>query len=558
MPEKSPQERTLLTFLDAIDGEAETARGKVDKSWDENIKLGRGEGQWKSTRPPLFLYNLIGNEIERKIARLTEAKPTYSIISRLTHLMKMSKVLNATCKAILESEEFPLTMERSARFGSYCGASLVSTVFDNSLPDGGDIRVTAWDNRAVYIDPSVTEAARLSQQARYIRMDSVMSLDEIRKMFPGRGALVSPDTRYSRYRDMRGGRSTVSSVLNVLPRVLRPSEPARQGPIDRAILKEYWYRDPDEDTWPGGRHIFRAGDIILKDEANPYWDGEFPIDMVDWRMDVDSPWGMDDVRDLKKLNESMNRLGDGIMRNAMFASQAWVIADQDAVDPEMWKKITSEGGLIVRKRPTREFRRDPAPQLPGFLFQMLTTIPQFAAHLTGNDEAGGGGKGNKKGGAEGVIDGLQSAGSSMARVIARRYESFVSRIGQKIISRVLQFYDEDRMLSFYDLNGEMVNYLFEKDGLRYNDDGSLVDASKLRTLYKSFRFVVQPYSSMASTKMQRAQVAIGLWQASGGKGYPFKRVLEHADVGDPDALMAEAKSELQEGVISPPSPPTKR
>ena len=556
MADQSPEERTLLTFLDAIDGEAEASRGKVDKGWDENIKLGRGEGQWKSTRPPLFLYNLIGNEIERKIARLTEAKPTYAVISRLGHLSQMSKVLNATSRAILEGEEFPLTMERSARFGSYCGASIVSTVFDNTLPDGGDIRITAWDNRAVYIDPSVTEAAKLSQQARYVRMDSVLSLDEIRQMFPGRGAFVAPDTRYSRYRDMRGGRSTVSSVLNVLPRVLRPSEPARQGPIDRAILKEYWYRDPHTDKWPGGRHIFRAGDIVLKDEKNPYWDGEFPIDMVDWRMDVDSPWGMDDVRDLKKLNESMNRLGDGIMRNAMFASQAWVIADQDAVDPEMWKKITSEGGLIVRKRPTREFRRDPAPQLPGFLFQMLTTIPQFASHLTGNDEMVGG-KGSKKGGAEGVIDGLQSAASSMARVIARRYESFVSRIGQKVISRIIQFYDEDRLLSYYDLNGELVNFLYERDAIRYDDAGK-IRGEELQGLSKKFRFVVQPYSSMASTKMQRAQVSIGLWQASGGKGYPFKRVLEHADVGDPDALMQEARAELQEGVVSPPQAPTKR
>ena len=514
----SRAERTLLDTLNAMDGEAEAAKKDVQKRWTENLKLARGEGQWKASRQPLFLMNMIRRQCQRKVAQLTESKPTFSVVSRLKHLMTASKVLNETCKAILESQEFYLTVERLARFGYHMGNGFLYTAYDPTLDFGqGDVGIYTLDPRYVYLDPAATEAAHLQRQASYVRWDVVTTLAQVRRDYPGRGALVTPDERYSEYEEIKGMGSTgvVSAALNLLPRPFRPRAASKRGPIDRVVLKTYWYQDPDRETWPGGREIIRAGDIILKDRPNKYWDQLLPIDMVDWDMDLDHPWGHDDVQDVKKLQEALNRLGDAIMRNALFNSQAWVIADVDALDAETWNKVTTEGGLIVKKRPTREFKRESPPQLPGYLFQMLTSIPAMADATVGiiEEQAKKGAKG-----ADGVVEGLQATGSIVARMIARRFESLVQRVGQKLISRIVQYYSEDKMMQYFDPSRELVDYAFERQKLMTDDKGDPIRADELRTHFRKFNFLVTPYSSMPMSKMASAPGGAGAVAGDAGKG----------------------------------------
>src|SRR3990167_11094608 len=167
-------EESLIGFLDRIDGEAEAAKKPVSKNWAETLRLSRGDGQWKAPRPPLFLMNIIGNQVERKVGQVSESKPTFSVVSRLGHLANMAKVLDKTCRAKLEDEEFPLVTERLSRFGMHMGCGFISTVWDVDGAEGlGDIALLAPDPRSVFIDPAVTEAAKVSRQARYIRIDHV-------------------------------------------------------------------------------------------------------------------------------------------------------------------------------------------------------------------------------------------------------------------------------------------------------------------------------------------------------------------------------------------------
>jgi hypothetical protein len=38
----------------------------------------------------------------------------------------------------------------------------------------------------------------------------------------------------------------------------------------------------------------------------------------------------------------------------------------------------------------------------------------------------------------------------------------------------------------------------------------------------------------------------------------MRRVIQMADIGDPDVLMAEARAEQESGLVPPPLPPVKR
>ena len=550
-----PEERTLVEWLDQMDGEAEAAKADYSRHWEENAKLVKGDGQWRSTRTPLFLMNIIGNQYERKVAQVSESKPTFAVLSRTATLGSAAKVLDKTCRARLEEENFPLRIERLARCGMVMGSGLIATLWS---PLADDVQFVVYDPRAVYLDPGVTEAAQLSQQALYVRIDHVMPLHEISRLCPGRGSLVQADARYSGFQPKVAGRDhgVLSAVGRAIAHPWKRQEGSKSGPFKRAVIKEYWVRDPDVGSFPGGRRIIRGDDLILKDDANEYWDGEFPFDMLDWRMDLESPYGYDDIQDLKKIQEALNRVGDAVVRNALFNSQTWVIADTNALDPQAWKAVTNEGGLIVKKRPMRDFRREPPPALPAYLFQLIQALPGMADLLTGNADSAGRRAG--KGAMDSILDGLQTAGSPLARMIARRIEALVARVGKRLISRIIQFYMANRLLSYHDPSGELIEYLYERSKLLVDDEGKSLIADELPKLHNKFRFLVQPYSSMAMTKMQRAQVSLGLWQASLGRGYPFKRVLEHADVGDADMLLAEAKAEQESGMIPMPQAPVKR
>lgn len=550
-----PEESKLIDWLDQMDGESEAAKEEYSRNWEENTRLIKGDGQWKSTRTPLFLMNIIGNQFERKVAQVSESKPTFAVSSRTATLGSMAKVLDKTCRAKLEEEDFPLLIERLCRLAMPMGSGLMATLWD---PLEDDVRFIVYDPRSVFLDPGLTQASQLSKRALYVRIDHVMPLHEVRRLSPGRGSLVKPDDRYSSFQPKTSERSrgVLSAVGRTVARPWKPQQKPIQGPFERAVVKEYWIRDPDVGSFPGGRRVLRAGELILEDKANRYWDGEIPLDMLDWKMDLDSPYGHDDIQDLKKIQEAVNRVGDAIVRNALFNSQTWVIADTNALDAQAWKSITNEGGLIVKKRPMRDFKREPPPALPAYLFQLLQALPGMADLLTGNADSVRGRA--AKGAMEAILDGLQTAGSPLARMIARRIEALVARVGKKLISRIIQFYLTDRLLSYHDPSGELIEYLFERSKLAVDDQEKSIVADELPNLHSKFRFLVQPYSSMAMTKMQRAQVALGLWQASMGRGYPFKRVLEHADVGDADMLLAEAKAEQESGIVPMPAPPVKR
>src|SRR3990170_2288094 len=129
MAEKTLEERGLLEYLNLIDGEAETAKQRTARTWEENLRLVRGEGQWKGQAPPIFQLNILGNQVERKVARVTEAKPTFSVASRLGRLRLRQHPLGQACQR-------RGWRHRDRRHGSSVG--VYRSLRDRSVPDGED------------------------------------------------------------------------------------------------------------------------------------------------------------------------------------------------------------------------------------------------------------------------------------------------------------------------------------------------------------------------------------------------------------------------------------
>ena len=537
-------EAQTLRYLDQIDGEAETFKREISKTWMESIRQVRGE-QWRLERNPFFLANVIKNQVRRKVALLTESKPQIQIRSQRPNLTRASQVLYQTARSIWDRSNTEDSIYRLSHFGMTVGAGFLGTFYD---PIINDIDISFLDPRRVYVDPGVTAAPELSK-AQYLRIDTVTPLADLRLRFPGRGALVQPDDRVSSYNESRKTSGVISAVLSMMPRVYRPGVGAKAGPIPRAEVRDYWIRDPriGDDAnlvYPGGRHIVRAGKVILLDEANPYWDGEWPIEMFEWDVDFDSPWGLGEAQDLKRIQEAINRLGDSWVQNRLLGSNFRVVADVDALDPDQWQKLDDEAGLIIRKKPNRAFEYQPPVPDDGTMPQTIQSLIQLCDLLTGNIAE------RSRQPQATDMEGLQFSRQTLVRSVARRLETMLERIGQKLISRIFQFYTSDRVLFQLGASREWIAYTFERQRLLEDDDGKARSTDERQAMWRDFKFMIVPHSSLAMTRIQRVMAALQLRSAT-GVAPSIKRILQEADMGDPDTLIEEG---LEEASRLPPPP----
>lgn len=554
-PNNPPTQEELQTlrFLDSLDGEAEAAKRDISRSWEENLRQLRGD-QWRVRRSPYFLANIINNQIKRKAGFITESKPQVRVSATKIGLTKSATILYNAIRSIMDQNNTQDALYRMVYGAGGLGCGFLGSPYN---PVTGDVELTNIDPRRVFIDPAIETSSKLGE-AQYVRIDTVMTLADIRRRFVGRGALVKPDERFSSFPESSQRRtSQTAPSISMMPRPYRPGGTRRSGPIPRAELKEYWIRDPQINhegdlLFPGGRHIIRAADIVLKDEANPYWDGGWPIDMFEWDVDIDHPWGIDEVQGLRRLQEAINRMGDAWVRNLLIGSNFRVIGDLDALDPDQWDKLDNEAGLVIRKKPARELRYDPPvppdPNTPGALQGLM----QLCDLLTGNADPSG------PAGIQGpgsAMEGLQQARQVLIRAVSRRLESVLERLGQKLISRIFQFYTSDRVLFQQGPSRDWIAYTFRRQELLEDDEGKPRSAEERQQMFKDFRFLVTPGSSLGTTRVQRMMAMLQLRSAT-GVAPSVRRILQESDIGDPDEIMQEGLEELAK--LPPPPPPKGR
>lgn len=543
----------VIQFLNALDSESEMAKKEYQQRWEENIRQVRGD-QWRLKRSPYFLANIIKNQVRRKVATLTESKPQIQVKSRKANMSRASNILYNAAKSLFEKNNTEETIYRLAQFGMTMGSAFIGIFYNKAIDD---IELTFIDPRRVFLDPMVTAAADLDK-AQYLRIDSVLPLAEVRMNFPGRGALVEPTSKPGTYgnQNPRSRWSVVSATLSVMPRIYRPGNPPKAGPIPRVEIKEYWIRDPQlnmvgDPLFPRGRHIVRAGGIILLDEPNPYIDGGWPLEMFEWDVDYETPWGLDEVSDLRRLQEAINRMGDSWIQNTLLSANFKIIADLDALDSDQWDKLDNEAGLVIRKRPNRTLEYQP-PTPPSVETPMhIQNLIQLCDLLTGNMDA----QGNSPASGSAALEGLQMARQTLIRSVARRMEATLERVGQKLISRIFQFYTSDRILFQQGATRDWISYTYERLKLLEDDEGNARPAEEITSMYRDFKFMVAPLSSLAITRIQRTMASLQL-RAATGVAPSVRRILQEADMGDPDELLREGLEELSK--LPPPPPPKGR
>lgn len=246
---------------------------------------------------------------------------------------------------------------------------------------------------------------------------------------------------------------------------------------------------------------------------------------------------------LRKLQSAFNQIMDGTVENHIITNVLAVIGDYDALSREDWQTLQNMRGTMILRKRNRAATVDlrPPPPFGADKIQLARTLFTYGQLLTGvTDVTMGETPGSLQSGL--AIEGLQEGANLMTRSRASRLEDFYNRVGQKLISRILQFVPSDRILSALGPTKEALEYAKNRADLFIDDDGNPIKFEARRDALKWLRFSVLPGSSQPGTRQRRAQ---GMMALHGAGMASRRRVLEAADFHDTDTMLAEAEADFQ-------------
>ena len=604
MPIKSiwgETEDEVLDALERIDQETNISRRDLKSRWEKALKFFR-QGQIGS-QSDIFRVNLVNMNIRRGAAMLTEMKPEILVTARKEGLGKTADILTKVIHAIWEECQLQMVFEDLVTIAKIMQSSFCQIAWNPQEHYGlGNIEIRALDPRVVGVDPHIKHARDL-KYAQYIWVDTVVPLYVAKTNFPKRASEIEPST-FSRD-DIETEALKGQGLKRVLSR-LTYGDKGGQGTqaVPRVVLRTYWLKDPATDEngsplYPNGRVIVKARDqdLILnydKDgvpgQPSPYYDGEPPIEWLDLSPDIDSPWGLEEISAVKHLQSAYNRIGDALVTKSLQdAINTWV-TDTNALGPEAIDFLRNAGFYVLERAVGRTVDKRPGELQVPFGINLLTFLHSLMDQLSGVADSAQvtGSRGRAEIRSAPMLEGLQHATQVLIRAQARRLESFIERLGHKLISRIFQFYTDDRIMTYTTSSGNIKKFRFQRqeliaelvelatDELRrrlsskpegYASPIELTQAALggaqtqvvakpeeetkitadeilkiIKGAWRDFRFHVKPLSSVSLVRMQRAQLAIQLSQAN---LIPTRVALSELGYENPNELLQEVREELE-------------
>jgi hypothetical protein len=209
--------------------------------------------------------------------------------------------------------------------------------------------------------------------------------------------------------------------------------------------------------YPGGRLLTLADDQVAYDGANPFGEVWPFVPIYAWR-DPRKPRGNGDIDIIIPLCDAKNKLESQLMDAAQLtANPIWRLPLGRKTPNEA---ITNAPGAIIDEDPTslKLGRREPGPNMPPYLMQLLAYWDQRISQITGlMDMPGNRSRANQ---AAETVSMYQDAASLPARQAIRELERALVKLGYQWLSLASQFYTDGRWVAVRDAVGGEKSRLF--------------------------------------------------------------------------------------------------
>jgi hypothetical protein len=502
--------------------------------------------------------NYFRHIIEQKLSQQTDAAPIFEVSSRSGRDWS-ADIAEDVMGAWWEEYSGQTFLDRIVLQSMLGGSAPAFATWDKTL-DGwsGDIRMQCLPSRQVVFDPYLSEARLLQSDAMFVGVEMVKPLAEARLYYKEAGQRVRPEPGISHF----GGSSDYNTggIGTPYRRAANRNANWASSAIPRYTERRVYFRDltlrpdkPEKDDgtpnflFPRKRCIIwsAADKVLLSDGDGVNWDGKYPLELNDWGMQLEHAYGESEYESLWPMQVATNLIYSGLVHNARLHNEPPWMAEENSIDPievDHWERYSDHPSQFhfykAGFKPPMPLSPQAYPNVVADTLHMLLAGMQ----LIGSSPPVSRGQTEPGVTAGKAIDSLQAAASVTTRRSSRRLEEFLSRYGQLVLSRIIQYFSNDRVL-YLTKHPSTQAVLQEREAFIQQ----LVEATteeKMEELLlfanRDLKLKVKPKSALGISQVE--EVLFTERQVQAGRMAPVE-VLNAARVSDPDQKIEEAKVE---------------
>ena len=518
------KERKLVEWVYSKFKQAYVAKAPLMDKWKEYMSAYKGT-YFQNKNLPDYKSNEISNHVFSTIETIrpimTDNNPKFLAVPSTPAGMEFSADVQTALDYEWDREKMPLKLPAQLIPMLVYGNAVWFVQWDGKDGEYGNISIKPVDPFNIFPDP----LAESIDNSEFLVYATYRNANQIKQQFPEKASAIE------------GSRITMSEL--VAERDNNDTQDANQ-----VLILEMWCRDwvtMDETVegkkqlkYPKGRVITCLPElgILLSDKKNPYKDGKFPFVLM---KNYDIPfefWGVGEVEQIMSPQHYVNELTNQIIDNAKnTANMQWIIDKNSGIGQG---KLTNRPGLVIRKTPGSEVRRDTPPAMPNYVREQIEVLKKDIQDISGVFDSL---KGEQQGSitAASAILALQEASQARIRLKIKLMEASLSELAQIVYSRMQQFWKLDRWVRITDVEG---NPSFREIGAQ--------------VLSNDYDLKVMAGSTMPVNRNAMLDLMIRLAQTNGEDGLPLvdrKAVLEFLPTGDKKAItdrFAELQAQQQQ------------
>ena len=508
-------------FKDAMLAKQQTTEDwfKYLNAYNNDLYTNNNVPDYKSN----YCNNLIYSTIESMRPIVFDGNPKFECVPATAEALQYSKDIDTA----LDYEWYRTKMREKLISNSIytfvLGTSIIMLPYlysDNDEFDGNvcPIVVNPFN---LYPDPLATSV----EDAEYIIYATYEHENKLKKRYPEYADKIDGgDIKFEELVNSRNENAKITNQILLLEVWCRDYTTIEYEEVDKNGEKT----KKKKFKYPKGRVIICAPELelVFEDKENPYESGRFPFFIFKNTNVPFQFWGEGEVKYLLSPQQAINDLSNQVIDNAKHtANMQWII-DKNAGIPK--GELTNRPGLIIRKNPGAEVRRDSPPSMPMYVSEMITRNEQAIEVISGVHDIT---RGQTPTGIESAsaIQALQEAANQRIRLKITLLEETLADMGNEWLSRMKQFWKTNRIIPAEKPKTASMpvgeRNMFEMqmaDGIEDTENTyDFVEIAKDKHLAQKYRVKVIGANSIQINKASMLDLMIRLAQTPAEDGMPM-------------------------------------
>lgn len=448
---KLDEERNLASFVDLKLKEAMVAKAPLVKEWQTYMDAYENEFFENQSKPDYktdSVSNYIFSTVETIRPIMLDNSPKFEVLSKTPGAEEKTYAIQFMLDSEFDRLKLKKKISKELINTLVMGTSIFYTPYNSYTKDTECIPISIFN---FFPDPLATDI----DDMEYGIYADYFHVNKLKQMFPDKAdKLVGGNIDYSELVNENGESSKIDNQVLVAEMWL--------WDWTSVDVEEDMNGNKIEKQKRGIRVIHAAPKLglILSDKPSPYKDNQMPFDVLKCYDVPNKFWGTGEAKRLLSPQTQMNELNNAIIDNAKStANMPWII-DKNAGIPK--GKITNRPGLVIRKNPGSEVRRDSPPGMPAYIQNIIENFKYDIEQISGVHDSL---KGNSEKGvytAQGILS-LQEAAQARIRIKTNDLEIVLGNIANKIFNRNKQFWKESKYVSRLGEDGKQAFLLITKE-----------------------------------------------------------------------------------------------